>query len=216
MPNKFFSPSSLRWLTVCLLLVLAILLFILNLFPQNSQGNTPKTTHPTPVPPIFAHLTATTMGKLASAVAAMATADANATATAIDNSPIALVSSHVELPLMKLDATGLINGNPTAEMMITDQVKKSPSLNQQQAALVIIYVGIDRSDPTKMAMAQALTMSIEGVLQKMGSPVFIHKTIYQSIVFVGSETDAANDTLTGTSELNQANLEIYLYNTMHP
>ena len=214
MSNNFLSSNFLRWLTLYLLLALAILLFIVNLFPQNSQGATSKTATPTVLAIKYIHQTATAMAKSATQVAAQATANANATATAIAKNPIMLASAPVELPLTKLDAQGLINGDMNAQKVITDQVKQASNLKQQIAALIIVYVGVDQNN-TQLAKAQNVASKIEDTLKQMQNPVFT-KTVYESIVFVGSTMDAAKDTLMGTSNLSQANLEIYLYNTMHP
>src|ERR1700694_4163153 len=113
MSNNFLNSSSLRWVTLYLLLALAILLFVVNLIPQISQGATSKTATPT-VLPMFAHETATAFAKSATKVSETATANANATATAIAKNPISLVSPPVELPLMKLNAQGLISGDVNA------------------------------------------------------------------------------------------------------
>ena len=211
MSNNFLSSNFLRWLTLYLLLALAILLFIVNLFPQNSQGATSKTATPTVLAIKYIHQTATAMAKSATQVAAQATANANATATAIAKNPIMLANAPVELPLTKLDAQGLMNANANAKKAIINLIQKDPDLKGRLAALVMVYVGVDTNDPTKIANAQAVASKIEGILQNPSTdPAFV-KSVYRSVVYVGTVTTVDNKMLTGTKDLSEADLEIYLY-----
>jgi hypothetical protein len=211
MPNNFLNSSRLRWLTLGLMLVLAILLFFANLFPQTSEGSTSRIITPTTLAQKFVHLTATAIANSKTQVAAQATTNANATATAIAKNPINLQNPPVELLLTITSATGLINGDPKAQMAISQQVQNDTMLKNQLAALVIVYIGTIKNDATQIANAQMVVTKIEGILQNMQNSAFIKKTVYESVVFVGSETDASSKILMGTTDLSQANLEIYLY-----
>lgn len=211
MSNNFLSSSFLRWLTLYLLLALAILLFVVNLFPQTSQGATSKT------PPVLTRKemqeTATAISLAATRVSATATANANATATAIAKNPITLVTPPVELPLTISDPQGLIKDTTKAQMAITDQVQTNSKLKDRVAALVIVYVGVGNNDPKLIANAQTIAGNIESILQNLSKDSAFVKSVYRSVIYVGMVTTVDNNILTGTNNLNEADLEIYLYST---
>ncbi len=198
MSKKFLNSSFLRWLTFYLLLVLAILLLIANLFPQTTQGASGGSRTPT-----------ATLSKQQLTKTAIANATANATAT----NSVSLGNLPVELHLMQIDAQGLINNTASAKGNVIKQVKQDQDLQGKHAAFVIIYVGLSTpADPTLLSDAPRVASQIETILQQLDTNnnynVFT-KAVYQSVIFVGRVTNDNN--INSTGDLSEVDLEIYLY-----
>lgn len=152
---------------------------------------------------MFVQQTATAIAKSATQV--------SATETAIVKTPTTLITAPVELHLMISDPQGLIKNTTSAQKSITDQVQANSKLNGQQAALVMVYVGVD--DQSKIMNAQTIANNIEGILLNLSKDTTFVKSVYRSVIYVGTVTTINNKTLTGTSDLSAADLEIYLYST---
>ncbi|HXZ06363.1 MAG TPA: hypothetical protein VEH81_16130 [Ktedonobacteraceae bacterium] len=200
MSKNFLNSSFSRWLTFYLLLLLAILLLIANLFQQPTQG-APRGSGNLAATPSQQHLTGT----------AVATKSTTAT------NPVSPGESPLELNLMQIDAQGLINNTASAKQNVSNQVMVDPDLKGRHAAFVIVYVGLDNSaDPTHTGEATKVASRIEAMLKQLNTnnryDVFTN-AVYQSVVFVGKVTNDNNHTITGTSDLSAANLEIYLYSS---
>jgi hypothetical protein len=200
MSKNFLNSSFLRWLTFYLLLVLAILLLIVNLFPQTTQGASVGSGTPT-----------TTLSKQQ----VTKTAIANATATAIATNSVSLGNSPVELHLTQIVAQDLINNTPSARTNVKNQVMRNTHLQGKHAAFVIVYVGLSNSaDPTLMNEAPQVAGRIESILRQLNANnnynVFTN-AVYRPVVFIGKVTNDNQTSINETSNLSEVDLEIYLY-----
>jgi hypothetical protein len=190
MSKNFKSPGNLRWLTLYLLVVLAILLFVANLFATNSSASS---------------TTALTREQIHSNETATATAikHATETATAIANNARSLNEPQL-LALTNLDTNGLIKNTQAAIDNVKKQIHQDSKLTGREAAFVVIY--IDVPDQNQLPTAQKLNQKIQDILKGIDT---FKSAVYQPVIFTGMVTDG-NISPT-TKDLSEVDLNIYLY-----
>jgi hypothetical protein len=214
------SPQSnrLRWLTLYLLIGLAILLFAVNLFPPfSSQAVSEK---PTPtLPAKFLTSTAKAQVKATTTAIAAQTALAQGELTAIATNPVSLGTPPVVIHLTNIDEQKLIANDQRTMKTLSDQIQKGSSQKVQgnPVALVVIYVGVDSANSSFLPNAPQVASQIESILTDPASKLAssLKKAQYQKVVYVGNLQlpDSSNQTLTGSKDLSTADLAFYLYST---
>jgi hypothetical protein len=160
MPNSFMTPSLLRWVTLYLLIGLAVLLLAANLFAGNSAASSPAAT-PTPSKP-----------PTQKDIAATVTAAVKSSRNVDETSPFKFFIT--------------VGSSPSSEQ-IKDEIQKQAMGQKGHAAFIIAYVG--GSDPVNARnIAGKVENALQTLSSNSNDPLF-GGVAYQSIVFTGEVTD---------------------------
>lgn len=220
--DKHSTKSNLlRWLTLYMLVGLAVLLFVVDLFspfsPQAGAGISTPT-----ILPKYVRQTAVAQANATNTATALRTALVQAQLTAIATNPLSLSTSPVYIPLTIKDEKKLISGDQDTMKMLNDQLQSgisSQKLQGRLVALILIYVGVDSANnPLLQSDAPQVATQIESILKEMASQKdsALQKAKYQSIIFIGQvhvPDDPNQMSLQGSKNLSTADLELYLYAT---
>jgi cytoskeletal protein RodZ len=134
MPKNFLTSNNLRWLTVCLFLLLMVLLLALNLFGQPNQGASATNSTPTAQSNSVVNCQKVLHLTCAQAEQIIGTANANSTATAAakaNKAATATTKAHTagtataKASATAATATAVAKAKPTATVTVTVTVTVS-------------------------------------------------------------------------------------------
>ncbi len=176
MSRNFMNRDFLRWLTTCLLVILAILLLALNLvsFASASGANNPSS----------GKQSNSSSGKQSQPL------QNQTTQTPL---PLTLEKTYCQIPL-KINADGLLNTNSTikdaATKDIESQINTQSFLQGRQVGLAIVYGSTLGGADTNKAIQ--IAQQIYSILQKLGTEkksAFMDTSYFEPLV--GTEHDSS-------------------------
>lgn len=212
MSERSTKKSLLRWLTLYMLIGLAILLFVVDLFPPFTKGASPNSPTATAIP------YKSPVARVTHTATVQSTTGAQQTPTAIAKNLIALDSNPIAIPLTITDAQALIKGtDDQAKQSIVRTIQTNNDLQGKTVALVIIYIGIIQT--SQITDAQTLTTNIRSILEGLPAQnppdkLFV-QAVYRSVIYQGTINTTTGDTLgDATNNLSKVDLRIYVYKSV--
>ena len=198
MSKSFINSGNLRWITLFLLVILAILLLVANLFAPKS-----------PASPTSGSGNKTTTGTLTKVQRQkVAAAEQQATATVLTKiTTNALDPNKQTLTLENINPDKISMGDHVAISDLEAQIRqtiKQMGLQNRSAAIAIAYGGVDNSsDPNQVNKAKSVAAAVYNVLRMLGtnSFVFCH-TVYDDPFFVPTQPS------------NTVIIDIYFFNSL--